>query len=73
VRPGGATRGKWRIPDEKVGSGLFSYSELSRWQASPVSIEDRSSGPVNKIDYVLGHTTFMGSHKHSSFDGHTVG
>jgi hypothetical protein len=34
----------------------------------PVSIEDRSSGPVNKIDYVLTHTGFMGSHKLSSFD-----
>jgi hypothetical protein len=30
VRPGGATRGKWRIPDRKVESGLFSYSELQR-------------------------------------------
>jgi hypothetical protein len=25
---GGATRGKWRILDEKVESGLMSYSEL---------------------------------------------
>jgi hypothetical protein len=33
VRLGGATRGKWRIPDGKVESGLFSYS-----------VEDRSSG-----------------------------
>jgi hypothetical protein len=24
--------------------------------------------PVNKIDYVLAHTRFMGSHKLSSFD-----
>jgi uncharacterized protein YndB with AHSA1/START domain len=31
VRPGGATRGKWRISDGKVESGLFSYSELRRW------------------------------------------
>jgi hypothetical protein len=31
VRPGRATRGKWRIPDGKVESGLFSYSELRRW------------------------------------------
>jgi hypothetical protein len=28
---------------------------------------------VNKIDYVLVHTRFMGSHKLSSFDGHRVG
>jgi hypothetical protein len=26
--------------------------------------------PVNKIDYVLAHTVFMGSPKLSSFDGH---
>jgi hypothetical protein len=25
---GRGTRGKWKIPDEKVESGLFSYSEL---------------------------------------------
>jgi hypothetical protein len=29
--------------------------------------------PGNKIDYVLVHTGFMGSHKLSSFDGHQVG
>jgi hypothetical protein len=28
ARLGGATRGKWRIPDGKGESGLFSYSEL---------------------------------------------
>jgi hypothetical protein len=27
-RPGGATRGKWEILDEKVDSGLMSDSEL---------------------------------------------
>jgi hypothetical protein len=31
VRLGGATRGKWRIPDEKGERGLFSYLELRRW------------------------------------------
>jgi hypothetical protein len=31
VRPGGATSGKWRIPDGKVESDLFLYSELQRW------------------------------------------
>jgi hypothetical protein len=25
------TRRKWSIPDGKVESGLFSYSELRRW------------------------------------------
>jgi hypothetical protein len=29
--PGGATRGKWRIPEGKDQSGLFSCSELRRW------------------------------------------
>jgi hypothetical protein len=29
--------------------------------------------PVKKIDYVLAHTGFMGSHKLSTFDGHWVG
>jgi hypothetical protein len=28
VRPGGATRGKWRILDEKGENGLLLYSEL---------------------------------------------
>jgi hypothetical protein len=28
MRPGGATRGQWRIPDGKSESGLFSCSEL---------------------------------------------
>jgi hypothetical protein len=28
MRPSGATRRKWRIPDVKGESGLFSYSEL---------------------------------------------
>jgi hypothetical protein len=31
LRPGGTIRGKWRIPDEKVDSDLFSYLELRRW------------------------------------------
>jgi hypothetical protein len=26
--------------------------------------------PVNKIDYLLAHTGFLGSHKLSSFDNH---
>jgi hypothetical protein len=45
VRRGEATRGKWRIPDGKGESGLFSYSELQRWYPPHVSIEGRSSGP----------------------------
>jgi hypothetical protein len=41
-RPGGATRGKQRILDEKVESDLMSNSEVV---APSMSIEDRSSGP----------------------------
>jgi hypothetical protein len=29
--------------------------------------------PVSKIDYILMHMEFMGSHKLSSFNGHRVG
>jgi hypothetical protein len=28
VRPGGATREKWRIPNGNSESGIFSYSKL---------------------------------------------
>jgi uncharacterized protein YndB with AHSA1/START domain len=31
MRPDGETRGKWRIPDGKGESGMFSYLELQRW------------------------------------------
>jgi hypothetical protein len=41
LRPGGATRGKWRILDGKVDSGLMSDSELQRWYPPPVSTKDR--------------------------------
>jgi hypothetical protein len=44
-RSGGATRGKWRILDGKVESGLILDSELQGGSPTPVSIEDRSSGP----------------------------
>jgi hypothetical protein len=37
--------------------------------APPVLIEDHCLTPGNKIDYVLAHTGFMGSHKLSIFDG----
>jgi hypothetical protein len=59
VRPGRATKGKWRIPDGKGESGLC------RLRTDHLT-------PVNKIDYVMVHTGFMGSHKLSSFDGHRV-
>jgi hypothetical protein len=31
LRPGGATKGKWRIPDGKGESGIFSCLVLRRW------------------------------------------
>jgi hypothetical protein len=31
MRAGGAIRRKWRIPDEKLESAKFSFSELQRW------------------------------------------
>jgi hypothetical protein len=40
VRPDGATREKWRIPDKNGESCLFSYSELRRRQPPHVSIVD---------------------------------
>jgi hypothetical protein len=75
VRPGGATRGKWRIPDVKVESGLFSYLKLRKWQPSPTSIKDRFGWALlqQALSCVLAHTWFMGSHKLSSFDGRWVG
>jgi hypothetical protein len=71
VRPGGATRGKWRIPDGKVESGLFSYLELRRWYPPPMLIKDRVGWALlqQALSCVLAHIGFMGSHKLSSFDG----
>jgi hypothetical protein len=40
MRLGGATRGKWRMPDGKDESGMFLSLELRRWYPPPVSIKD---------------------------------
>jgi hypothetical protein len=68
---GQATREKWRIPDGKVKSGLFSYSELRRWEPPLVSIKDRVGWALlqQALSCVLAHTGFMGSRKLSSVDG----
>jgi hypothetical protein len=58
VRLGGATRGKWGILDGKDESGLMSDSELQGCALLQQA-----------LSYVLTHTGFMGSHKHSSIDG----
>jgi hypothetical protein len=72
VRPDGATRGKWRISDGKVESGLFSYSELRRWQPSPVSIKDHVGWALlqQALSCVLAHMGFMRSYKLSRVDSH---
>jgi hypothetical protein len=69
VRSGGATRGKWRILDVKVESGRMSDSELQGGSPHLCQLRTHHLAPVNKIDYVLAHTGFMGSRKLSSFDG----
>jgi hypothetical protein len=38
---GRTTRGKWRIPDGKDESVLFSCLKLRRWYPPPVSFKDR--------------------------------
>jgi hypothetical protein len=70
LRPAGATREKGGIPDGKVESGLFSYSELRRWQPPPVSIKDRIGWALlqQALSCVLAHTGYMESHKLNSFD-----
>ncbi len=67
--PDGATRGKWGILDGKVESGLMSDSELQGGSPRLCRLRTDHLAPVNKIDYVLAHTGFMGSRKLSSFDG----
>jgi hypothetical protein len=71
VRPGGATRGKWRIPDGKVESDVLLYSELQRWWPPRVSITDRVGWDMlqQALSCVLAHTRFIVSRKFSSVDG----
>jgi hypothetical protein len=71
VRPDGATRGNWRIPDGKVESGLFSFLELRMWYPPPMLIKDCVDWALlqQALSCVLAHTGFMGCRKLSSFDG----
>jgi hypothetical protein len=69
----GPIRGLWRIPDGKGESGLFSCSELRRGSAGTCRLRTDRLALVSKFDYVLTHTGFIGSRKHSSFDGCLVG
>jgi hypothetical protein len=45
ARPSGASRGKWRIPDGKDESGLFSCSEFRRWYLLLCCLRTASVGP----------------------------
>jgi hypothetical protein len=49
-RPGQATRGKWRILDEKVESGLMSDSELHGGSPRLCRLRTDRLAPVNKIE-----------------------
>jgi hypothetical protein len=49
-RPGGATRGKWGILDEKVESGLMSDSELQGDSPRLCRLRTDPLAPVNKIE-----------------------
>jgi hypothetical protein len=49
-RPGGATRGKWRILNEKVESGLMLDSELQGGSPRLCQLRTDRLAPVNKIE-----------------------
>jgi hypothetical protein len=69
MRPGGASRGLWRILDGKVRERHVVKFEALRWWSPSMSIKDHIGWALwNKIDYVLAHMGFMGSYKLSSFD-----
>jgi hypothetical protein len=68
MRPGGETKGKWRILDGMVGErSIFMFG--APIVVAPESIKDRSSGLVSKFDYVLAHMGFVGSYELSSLIG----
>jgi hypothetical protein len=58
-RPGRAIRGKWRILDGKVESGLDHKFESPRWYPRLCRL-CRLSPDEQEFDYVLLHTRFMG-------------
>jgi hypothetical protein len=60
-RPGGETRGKWRILDGKGESALISDSELEGGSPHLCRLRTTSVGPCEtSFDYVLTHVGFMG-------------
>jgi hypothetical protein len=63
MRLGGAIRGKWRIPDGKVESGLFSYSKLQSGSPHLSQLRTDCLASVSKFIYVLMHMRCMGSYK----------
>jgi hypothetical protein len=50
LRPGGATRRKWRILNGKVESGLMSDSELQGGSPCLCRLRTDRLTPMNKID-----------------------
>jgi hypothetical protein len=50
VRPGGATREKWKIMDGKVESGLMSDSELQGGSPHLCRLRTDRLTPMNKIE-----------------------
>jgi hypothetical protein len=69
MRPGGATREKWRIPDKKGESGQFLYSSSEVSNPRLYRLRTDHLALVNKIDYILTHTGLMEPRKLSNFDG----
>jgi hypothetical protein len=53
VRPGGATRGKWRILDGNVETGLISNSELQGGSPRLCQLRTDRLAPVNKIELCI--------------------
>jgi hypothetical protein len=49
MRPGGATRGKWRIPDGKVRERSVVMFRALKVVAPPVLIKDRLSSPGEQV------------------------
>jgi hypothetical protein len=54
VRKGRATRGKWRVLDEKVRERSVVMFKAPKVVAPPVSIKDRSSGPSEQVQLCTG-------------------
>jgi hypothetical protein len=71
MRPGGATREKWRIPDGKVGEEVYCHVWSSE-SGSPRLCRLRTDhlALVSKFGYVLTRAGFIGSHKISSIMCH---